>query len=117
MGLLNKTTGSGSISNTIDTAIYKSLDKAMDQFIKVLTNKTNQLQQSLNKLPVSSDESMDTSYTPLVPSQPTSTLSGRTVIDAVDEYVDMEKCKKNLIIYGLPESKCPTEDQRIASDK
>ena len=44
---------------------------------------------------------MDTSYTPPVPSQPTSTLSGRKVIDAVDEYVDMEKRKKNLIIVMI----------------
>ena len=30
MDLLNKSTGTGSISSTIDTAIHKSLDKAMD---------------------------------------------------------------------------------------
>ena len=99
----------------INTAIHKSLDKAMDQFIKVLTDKTNQLQQSLHKLPVPNGEIMDTSHASPVQPSYTTTSASHTVIDAVDEYVDRERCKKNLIIYDLPESECSTEDQHIAS--
>ena len=86
----------------------------MDQFIKVLTDKTNQLQQSL---PVPNGEIMDTSHVSPVQPSSTTTSASHTVIDAVDEYVDRERRKKNLLIYGLAESECSTEDQRIASDK
>ena len=46
----------------------------------MLTDKTNQLQQSLNKFPVSNDESMATTHVSLVPTHYTSTTS-HTVID------------------------------------
>ena len=38
-------------------------------------------------------------------------------MDVVDEYVDRERHKKNLIIYGLPEADCSTEDQHRVRDK
>ena len=116
MDLLNKSTGTGFISSTIDTAIHKSLDEAMDQFIKVLTDTTTQLQQSLSKFPVSNEESMDTTHTSPILTQTTSTAS-HTVTDVVDEYIDRERRKKNLIIYGLPELECTIEEQRRVSDK
>ena len=65
---------------------------------------------------MSNEESMDKAHTSRIPTQTTS-AARHTVTDVVDEYVDRERRKKNLIIYGLPELECSTEEQRRVSNK
>ena len=65
---------------------------------------------------MSKDESIDTTQAFSIPTQSTSATS-HTVIDVVDEYVDRERCKNSLIIYGLPEPECSAEEQYRISDK
>ena len=52
--LITKSSSSGvafsTLSDTIDTAIHKSLDKAIGGIVKVLTEKTNELQGSLRQV-------------------------------------------------------------------
>ena len=112
MGIISKSNGSGSISEVIDSAIHKSLDKAMGQFIEVLTDKTKQLQSAI-QTSIPTVEAMDASD---APSGSTPVSANRSVAAAVDEYVDRERRKQNLIIHNLPEpSDCP-DNQRMDKD-
>jgi len=118
MGIISKSTGNGSISEVIDSEIHRSLDKVMGQFIEVLTEKTKQFQNAV-QAPMPAVEAMDSSN---VPARYTPDSGHRTVAAAVDEYVDRERGKQNLIIHNLPEpSECPDtersdkEKQQVAS--
>ena len=114
MGIISKSTGSGSIGEVIDSAIHKSLDKAMGQFIEVLTEKTKQFQQAI-QTSIPTVEAMDASDVPSG-SAPAPIPAHRSVVAVVDEYVDRERRKKNLIIHNLPEpSDCP-DTQRLTND-
>ena len=114
IGIISKSTGSGSIGEVIDSAIHKSLDKAMGQFIEVLTEKTKQFQQAI-QTSIPTVEAMDASDVPSG-SAPAPIPAHRSVVAAVDEYVDRERRKKNLIIHNLPEpSDCP-DTQRLTND-
>ena len=92
MGIISKSTGSGSIGEVIDSAIHKSLDKAMHQFIEVLTEKTKQFQQAI-QTSIPTVEAMDASDVPSG-SAPAPIPAHRSVVAAVDEYVDRERRKK-----------------------
>jgi len=76
--------------------VHKVLDSAMGQFEKTLTETSNSIQQSL-KPSTCNEAHMDTSHS-VAGNLPIET---RKVIDAVDEYMDREYRKKNLIIHNL----------------
>lgn len=113
MGSISKSTGNASsISEVIDSAIHKSLDKAMGQFIDVLTDKIKQFQKAI-QTSIPAVEAMDASDVSL---RSTPDSGHQTVAAAVDEYVDRERLKQNLIIHNLPEpSDCP-DTQRLDND-
>ena len=100
------------LSDTIDTAIHKSLDKAISGIVKVLTEKTHELQDSLKQathvqstdvdhMDVSNRVSIQTSL-----SEP----QHQSPIDVIDEYMERERRKNNLIIHNFPESTTISEN-------
>ena len=109
---ISKSTGSGSIGEVIDSAIHKSLDKAMGQFIEVLTEKTKQFQNAI-QTSVPAVEVMEASD---VPTRTTPDSGHRSVAAAVDEYVDRERQKQNLIIHNLPEPSDCTDTVSLEKD-
>ena len=111
MGYIDKSSGD-SVKQVIKSTIYKALDSAVGQFVKTLTETTNSIQQTL-KSTTPNDVHMDTSHS-VADNLPT---ENRKVIDAVDEYVDRERRKKNLIIHNLPEPTVgDTDEQRTTGD-
>ena len=92
MGVISKSTGNGSIGEVIDSAIHKSLDKAMGQFIEVLKEKTKQFEQAI-QMSTPTVEAMDASDVPSG-SAPAPNPAHQSVVAAVDEYVDREKAQK-----------------------
>jgi len=108
------------LKDMISTVIHQSLDRAMSQFIKVFTRKTNQLEKSLNEIVHGVEETnMDT----LQKSDPSNlaaninTPQGHSVLKAVDEYVEREKRKNNLIFYNLSEpTNVLSNKQRVLKD-
>jgi len=94
VGFIGKSSG-GSVKQVIESTIHKALDRsAMSQFVKTLTETTNSIQQTL-KSTVSNDVHMDISHS-VADTLPT---ENRKVIDAVNEYVDRECCKRILVSW------------------
>ena len=91
-----------SLTNTIASVVQKSLDKVMDDLIKVISDKTEHLQQSVNQaVHTSADNLMDTEVVADGQSN-TSLPSSGSVVDIVDEYVDRDRKKCNLNISAQP---------------
>ena len=87
------------LSETINTAIHKSLDKAIGGIVKVLTEKTNELQDSLRQATqLTDDDHMEVSNRdrPSVSSPPFETQH-QSSVDVIDEYMERERRKNNLI--------------------
>ena len=112
MGIVNKSTDGSSIGEVIDSAIHKSLDKAMGQFIEVLTEKIKQFQNAI-QTSIPAVKVMETSD---VSTRTTPHSRHRSVAAAVDEYVDRERRKQNLIIHNLPEPSDCTDTERLEKD-
>ena len=90
-----------SLTSTIATVVQKSLDKVMDDLIKVISE---HLQQSVNQaVHTSVDNIMDTEVVADDRCN-ASLLSSGSVVDIVDEYVDRDWRQCNLLVYRLPES-------------
>jgi len=110
------------LKDTISTVIHQSLDRAMSQFVKMFTEKTDQLEKSLNQMVHGIEETnMDMLQNSDLPN-PAAAVNinqpqGHTVLEAVDKYVEREKHKNNLIFYNLPEpTNVSSNDQQVLKD-
>ena len=95
------------VTSTI-TAAISSLQEALQGTITTLVNSTLRLQMQDNQMEISAtDPSRDI---------PSTDISGHRVVDIVDEYVERERCKCNLLIHNFPENISPDNDHSCAND-
>lgn len=110
-------------SKAIAEIVTESLNKVSEQFTKALKDVKDYIKMSLDEKNVSTNAttvSMDTSQTdtqPLGVINSKNLSHGGDLLEVVDEYVEREKRKNNLIVHNLPE---PTEvtsnGQRVLKD-
>ena len=85
----------------------------MGDFKKVLNDTTNQLQQSFGQAAQLSDvDHMDVSNRDGPPScpPPSDPLQHHSAVEVIDEYMERDKRKNNLIIHNFPESNTTTRN-------
>ena len=92
------------LSKTNETIVTETLDRALKQFNDMVIETKNELKKSFSEAQQKPlDNVMDTSASPT--NKPRVTESAKhNIVDAVDEYVNREWRKCNIVVYGLPES-------------
>lgn len=100
-----------------ETTVTETLDKALKQFNDIVIETKNELKKSFSEVlqQRSLDNDMDTSNYPTNKPK-VADPNKHNIVDAVDEYVDRERRKCNLIVYGLPESPEPATKESGSKD-
>jgi len=98
----NLSTDTSSSNKALSEIVTESLDKVVGQFTAALKDTQDFIKQSFEQIVDAPAGDMETSHAATQPNTSTH-VNGRNAVEAVDEYVERERRKCNVIIHNLPE--------------